>query len=663
MPSTSLAGQLCGNPVTRPGGGSPHNEATAATVHILMSTGKLIATVVLLSAAMGAAADELRYAVTGVEDSLEANILSHVETVQFGRQARLANRDLPEIIAGAERRAREGLRPLGFYAPEIEGRIDRVDDDTMLLTLSIRTGPPVRVADVRLEVVGPGRGVAALREWRKKWPLRVGAVLDQAAWEQAKTQAIDAANANGFLKAAFREHVIKLDLEQNEAELVLTLDTGPQYVFGDIDFGKHALKPGVLESIPRFAQGEPFSRRLLDKFRIDLWKTSYFSSVEIEEVRREETTPPQVDLLVNLATEYKNAYQGSLGFGTDTGARLQAQWNRSPMSRNGDRLDIGIGWQDQDDEASLRLNYRLPRRERDREYWVANGTAKIENLDLEIKRNPEDEDFLKIATGDIADYHLRLGNLRIRNLKQGDRQLFGTAFIQYLNSNQSYKLSTSIPELEGEYSYLLRFNDDVISLGYDVDIVDVWGKGFDVQGRRDRAYFFASDKSFGSDGNFKQAYVGARRIYRLGDRWKFLVRGEIGYTDVLVDNLTINVDGIDVALSVTQLPNFYRFKAGGSQSVRGYGFESLSNNDVGSNHIITASVEAEYRFLQKWSVAAFFDIGNAFNNWEDPDLHKGAGVGIRWYSIAGPIRVDVAQALDFQGKPWRLHFTIGTPLL
>ena len=116
-------------------------------------------------------------------------------------------------------------------------------------------------------------------------------------------------------------------------------------------------------------------------------------------------------------------------------------------------------------------------------------------------------------------------------------------------------------------------------------------------------------------------------------------------------------------MSLTELPNFYRFKAGGSQSVRGYGFESLSNNDIGSNHIITASVEAEVRFLRNWSAAAFVDIGNAFNQWTHPELRKGAGLGIRWYSIAGPISVDVAQAMDQTGKPWRIHFTIGTPLL
>ena len=55
--------------------------------------------------------------------------------------------------------------------------------------------------------------------------------------------------------------------------------------------------------------------------------------------------------------------------------------------------------------------------------------------------------------------------------------------------------------------------------------------------------------------------------------------------------------------------------------------------------------------------------GNAFNAWSETTLRKGVGMGIRWYSIAGPIRLDIAWAIDEQDKPWRLHFTIGSPLL
>jgi translocation and assembly module TamA len=111
------------------------------------------------------------------------------------------------------------------------------------------------------------------------------------------------------------------------------------------------------------------------------------------------------------------------------------------------------------------------------------------------------------------------------------------------------------------------------------------------------------------------------------------------------------------------LPDQYRFKAGGGNSVRGYGFEDLSNNDIGSNNLIAASAEVEFRVFDKWSLAAFADMGNAFNNWSDFELRTGAGIGVRWYSIAGAIRLDFAQALDIEGRPWHIHFTIGTPLL
>jgi translocation and assembly module TamA len=243
--------------------------------------------------------------------------------------------------------------------------------------------------------------------------------------------------------------------------------------------------------------------------------------------------------------------------------------------------------------------------------------------------------------------------------------MFGTAFVQYLNSQQEYEpvLAAQAPALLNDYSHLLKFSNDVFSLGYDADLVDVRGRGFDTQGRRDRAWFFVSDEAFGSDIGFTQAYFSTRRVYRRGERFKVLLRGEIGYTDAKVENLTIDVGGLPMDLSVTHLPNFYRFKAGGSQSVRGYGFETLNNNDVGSNNIFTASVEAEMLIRNNWAVAAFFDIGNAFNDWDNPDLYKGIGLGVRWYSIAGPIRIDIAQALDFEDKPWQLHFTIGTPLL
>ena len=435
---------------------------------------------------------------------------------------------------------------------------------------------------------------------------------------------------------------------------------------GNIDFGEHVLKPGIVESIPRFETGEYYRATLLDNLRLDLLATGYFTEVEVRESRNETTEPPSVDLAVELQTDFRNRYQGAVGFGSDTGIRLQTNFSRHPMSARGDRLDIGLGWREVDDETALRATYRIPRPGRQRHYWLVDSTARAENRDLEVKRSDEDKDFIQIANGNIEDLHVRFGELAIRNRQGGDEQIFTTLFGQVLTTRNEYDVGESVAGFsiqEGDIDNVVRGSDTAASVGFEVRWADVHGKGYDIRGKRDTFWAFTSLYTENDGSDFTQLYASMRRIWRVGDRFKFLLRGEIGYTDSRVDEVSLEIGETPLELSVTRMPTFYRFRTGGSASVRGYGFEQLSDNDVGSNHIVTASVEGEYRFLEKWSAALFFDIGNAFNEWDDPDLKRGAGIGIRWYSIAGAVRIDYAQAMDFQGRPWRLHITIGTPLL
>ena len=334
------------------------------------------------------------------------------------------------------------------------------------------------------------------------------------------------------------------------------------------------------------------------------------------------------------------------------------------MSSYGDRLDIGVGWQEYNDEYSLRATYRIPRRNRATQFWTSDLTLKHENLDFDIRVSP-DEDFIRIARGRVNESHLRMGRLKVRNFKSGEQQSLETLFVQTLNSDDEFEavLPPQLLLAGQEGIGLFGGTTKALSVGFDYDLAAIHGKAWETDGHRERAWIFSSAKFFGSDRDFLQAYVSTRRNYLMGDRWKFLVRAEAGYTDAKVFEQEIGIDGEAIPLSVTELPHFYRFKAGGSGSVRGYAFEGLSNNNIGSNHIISASAEVEMKFLDNWSAAFFIDIGNAFNDWSNPELRKGFGVGLRWYSIAGPIRVDVAQAMDLAGKPWRVHFTIGTPLL
>lgn len=618
--------------------------------------------------AAGSASAQLEFVVKGVDDPLRSNILAHVDTVQFGQRGRVSARQAEKIMANAVAKAGVALRPYGFYQPTIDVRLIRNEDRESVVELQVSPGPPITVANLHLDVRGAGANLRDLRDWRSQWPLQPGAILNQAVWEQQKQSALEILRAEGFLGAVFEVHTLGLDLDNNTAAVQLVLATGPRYVFGDVDFGEHVLRPGIVEYVPRFNKGDYYSAVLMDNLRTDLWGTGWFTDVTVRETVRHDAEPPAVDLSLQLETENRNFYQGSLGFGTDTGLRLNARWSRHPMSDRGDRLDIGAGWREQDNEYGIRTTYRIPRRGHARQYWTLDGVIKFENQDLEFKRSDQAEDFIQVANGNIDEIHVRAGRLKVRNRSGGSRQVFERLLLQYLNSARAFDVSDPMSPFAGlvgdpTFDRLVKGTDNAFSLAIDLDRVSVRGREFQTEGFRDRAWVYKSIATDGDDTDFWQVYLSTRRSYVLDNRWKFILRAELGYTDAVVEEISLNTATDPLNLSVTRLPNFYRFKAGGSASVRGYGFEQLSNNNVGSNHIATASAEFEFRVRRNWSGAVFVDTGNAFNDFSDAKLKTGVGVGIRWYSIAGPIRLDFARALDFEGKPWRFHFTIGTPLL
>jgi translocation and assembly module TamA len=114
------------------------------------------------------------------------------------------------------------------------------------------------------------------------------------------------------------------------------------------------------------------------------------------------------------------------------------------------------------------------------------------------------------------------------------------------------------------------------------------------------------------------------------------------------------------------LPPSVRFFAGGDDSVRGYGYETLGpvnelDEVIGGTRLFTASVEFEKQIRPSWSVAFFADTGNAFNS-TDPDLRSSIGIGARWQSPLGPVRVDIAEPLDGPDRGARLHITLGPDL-
>jgi len=621
----------------------------------------------LLGASVGRA-DELSIYVSGLNDPELSQVRNRVSSFAVKGSSRLPPRRLRQLVEDVQRAAAESLRPYGYYHADIHSTLTTESENSWRLDLDVVPGPPLIVVASTIEITGDGADLPQLKQWKKDWPLGVGQRLDQSVWETRKQAALDLAQAEGYLGAEFTEHRISAAIDRNEATTSLVLDTGHQAIIGKISFDQDVLKPGILELVPRFSEGQAYDAWLLEKFRLDLWRTGYFEDVDIVEERRLEEQPPRVNLLITAKARNRNTYQGSLGYGTDTEIRTQVQWNRHLLSSRGDSLDVGLGWQQQFNEYSFKTDYRLPRRVRAREFWTADLFVRRKNQDFKVKAEDDDRDFIKLTNGNSIDYSVKLGRLIIRDRKRGYQQIFETWYGQYVLEKATFSLrdfaagNQDASEL-GMNLEQFRDIDSSLALGVNWDWPVIHGSGFETTGHHERAWIFTANKAWGSTKTFTQAYLSSSWHRMLGQSWKLLLRGEVGYSDADVSKLQVELGEQTLKLSVTDLPNLYRFKAGGGRSVRGYGFENLSNNGIGSNNIVTGSAELEWSFRQDWSVAAFFDAGNAFNDWGTPRLKRGAGIGLRWYSIAGPIRVDVAQALDIEGRPWQLHFTIGTPLL
>src|SRR5690606_38234035 len=104
----------------------------------------------------------------------------------------------------------------------------------------------------------------------------------------------------------------------------------------------------------------------------------------------------------------------------------------------GDRLDLRAGYQQEDDELTVRTDYRIPRRTDKRQYWTASLILRQDRQDLEFKRNEDDEGFITLAPGRIDDLFFRAGLLHVRDRAAGQDQYFETIFAQYLRESYEF---------------------------------------------------------------------------------------------------------------------------------------------------------------------------------------------------------------------------------
>ncbi|MBA2627703.1 MAG: outer membrane protein assembly factor [Gemmatimonadales bacterium] len=573
--------------------------------------------VALLGTATGEAraqaqAYKVKVEISGVEGAARRNVLAVLAIARAARSGDLPLERVRQLNRGAEDEIATALEPFGYYRPLVQKQL-RQDGKTWLASYVIAPGPAVRIRQVNLSVAGEGADSPTFRKIVAEFPLQQGDTLRHLPYEAWKIAVLTAASDSGYLKAAFDTSAVMVDRENGVADVLLRIDTGPRYRFGPVTFHQDVLNPKFLRTRIPFREGELFQQRKLLELQSNLGEDPYFSLVEVM-AEPDSAQGLEVPIRVDLGFRKPQAFEVGAGYGTDNGPRGRAAATLRRLNARGHHAQVEVIGSA--NEQSVSTKYMIPA--------FGNPTGVLTLLAGYALLNPTTS---RSTTWLIGP--------RLSRRRLGWRETINLA---YQRENFGVGVDSGIAKmvLAGVAWERTRAND----------------RTYPTRGLRVRLNAQGATKSFGSNVSFLQLSANAKAIRGLGPRFRMLVRGDIGR---------------DLTGNFRALPPTMRFFAGGDQSVRGYQYLTLGERDIlgnviGGPTLLAGSVEADYRFMERFAFAVFTDAGNAMEKLTLGDLQQGAGVGIRWLSPIGLIRVDGAWAVSRAGTPFRLHFSLGPDL-
>jgi translocation and assembly module TamA len=557
----------------------------------------------------------LTVVIEGLEDdALRDNVLAFLDINRFAEQPAPEEIRLRWLHKQAEDEIRQALQPFGYFEPTIEPSLTRTEDGGWEARYRIQPGRPMRITNLDVQVLGEGAQDPPFQTLLANLPLAEGQVLDQLKYEQIKSVMESLATERGYFDARFIERAIRVDLQAYTATVRLHYDTGNRYRFGNITFKQDFLSLDLLSRYPSFKPGDPYNVNQLLKLQTDLSNAAYFSRVEVNAPPVAGTDTAPVD--VELEPGKRRRYSIGVGYGTDTGFRGKLRTEDRKVNRRGHHYEAELGYSQI--KSLVGFKYLIPGDNPvTDEYAITAGY---------VQQNDDDKDFETYKIG---------GSLQMQDGKWLKNYNLGLQYDEYTIGNRP----------TSEESLLLI-------PGVSWTWIDADDRSYPRRGLLLGFELRGATTALLSDTNFLQGVIRGRWIHALNDDSRLLARGDIGTT--VVDDFE-------------KLPTSLRFFTGGDATVRGYSFESIGPTDpdgavVGGKNLIVASLEYEHRVWKEWGVAAFVDTGDAFDD-VDAELKTGVGVGVRWRSPVGPMRIDFASGLDRPpGDTFRFSFSIGPDL-
>ncbi|MCK0150206.1 autotransporter assembly complex protein TamA [Marivita sp. S6314] len=454
---------------------------------------------------------------------------------------------------------------------------------------------------------------------------REGARAGTRPVQDATRAGIAAWRQDGHAKARLSEQQIFADHPKRELDVTLGLDPGPRLRFGNVEVtGSESVRRTRIREIAGLPQGEVFDPDEIAGAERRLRQTGVFTSVAVSEAET-----PNADGTLDVAIQVADQKPRRFGFGaevsTQEGGKISAFWLHRNFFGGAERLRVdgeiaGIGTNENDVDYKLSLTYGRPSTfTRDTEFYLKTGIERLEEPGFKSTQ-------VGLATGLLHRFSDTLsGSLELGYRYTDTEDAFGEREFELLLATLGAVYDTRNDALNPTSGFY----------------IDAQGTPFLGLDDTESGFRLTSDA---------RTYVG----FGEGDRFVLAGRAQIG-----------SVWGPSLSETVPD----YLFYSGGGGTVRGQPYQSLgvtADNGEFTGGKSFAAVSAELRAMVRDNigVVGFYDAGfitdeSGFAG--ESDWHGGAGVGLRYITGIGAIRLDVATPTtgDEAGQNFEIYIGIG----
>ncbi|MFC7517342.1 autotransporter assembly complex family protein [Herbaspirillum sp. GCM10030257] len=551
--------------------------------------------------------------------SLEKLLREFLDLFRFRERDDISVSQLNFMVATTPDQVSRLAATEGYFSTSTKVKVDD-DAGTQVVRVSVDPGPRTFISGLNIDVTGPAasRSPEQVEELQSTWPLLPGEPFRQQQWSDAKQSGLQVLQRQRYAAARIADSEARILADKQQADLSVQYDSGPVFTLGEVAItGTSRYPDEIIRNVNPLRVGEEYRADRLLEFQRQILRNPYFSNAVVL-IDNDPAAADLASVTVKVTEFPEQRIRGGVGYTTDTGAHLEGLYSHYNLFGKAWVLNAQTRIEQRRQLGSLEL--ALPPRAG---AWVDSALASAERTTLE----------------GVDLRSRRFGLHRTRNTDKRD-----TAYtIDYYRDSLKQINGAPVPA------------DVVVQPGTHQALVAGLGKtrrdvDDPLNPRKGRIVSWQAGvavKGLLTDQTFFRLYARGREFMPVGKRDIVILRAELG---------AVVSKGGNAAIPASLL-----FRAGGTESVRGYGFQSIGNVQNGTvyptRYLATGGVEYVHWLNEQWGSAVFYDVGVATDRWADKSVFHGVGVGARWRSPVGRVNVDLAYGI--QESRIRPHLSLG----